>query len=68
MAGQPDGARLGLAVLRRAGVAAWMQACSSLCSPTSPPARANEPMPAAGGHADEVVAVLSAMALACTGG
>ena len=67
MAGQPDGFRLGLGVLVRGGVAAWMQACSSVRGGTTPPIRA-EPTSPGGGRADEVVAVLAAMAIACSGG
>ncbi len=58
--GQPGGARLGLAVLQREGVAAWMAAWSDLgavVAPESPP-----PSPTT---ADAVVAVLASMALAC---
>jgi hypothetical protein len=66
MAGEPDGCRLGLAVLLRSGVVSWMQAWPSLPSstPASIPAERATPF---GGQAGEVVAVLSAMALACVG-
>lgn len=68
LAGQADGFRLGLAVLRRNGVAAWMQTWAA--APIAP--RRCLPAPEAtadgGGRNDEVVAVLAAMALACAAG
>ncbi len=60
--GEPGGARLGLAVLQRQGVAAWMAAWSDLGAATPP----DQPPPS-GATADAVVAVLASMALACAG-
>ncbi len=60
--GEPGGARLGLAVLQRQGVAAWMAAWSDLPG-VAPP----ESPPPSGATADAVVAVLASMALACAG-
>jgi len=60
--GQPGGARLGLAVLQREGVAAWMAAWSDLGAVA--PAEAPPPSPTT---ADAVVGVLASMALACAG-
>lgn len=63
MDGDPAGCRLGLGVLERGGVAAWMRAWG-----TTAPEAAQRPVlsgiPAAG---DELVGVLATMALACLG-
>ena len=60
--GEPDGHRLGLAVLLRQGVAAWMQAWDGI-SPA--PARTPAPGPQPDGDVQTMVAVLASMALAC---
>lgn len=61
--GAPDGFRLGLAVLQRQGMAAWIGAWKEFGGVPVAPER---PAPAA--HAsDAVVAVLASMALACVG-
>jgi hypothetical protein len=65
LAGEPDGHRLGLALLERRGMAAWARAWQEAAPPPSPPAPpAVEPSPGAG----ELVAVLASMALACLAG
>lgn len=61
--GQADGWRLGLAVLQRQGVAAWIHAWDAV-APTPVPARST-PAPAG---SEQVVAVLASMALACAAG
>jgi hypothetical protein len=63
LGGDPNGWRLGLAVLERRGVVAWTRAWST----TAPaPVRAAPVAPAAVG--DELVGVLASMALACVSG
>jgi hypothetical protein len=64
LAGEPDGHRLGLALLERRGLVAWSRAWQQSAPPAPPAGRAVEP-PAG---ADELVGVLAAMALACIGG
>jgi len=59
--GELGGVRLGLAVLQRQGVAAWMAAWSDL--PVAP----SDQSPPGGATADALVAVLASMALACAG-
>jgi hypothetical protein len=61
--GEAAGWRLGLAVLVRQGVAAWLRVGDAI--PASPPTRPPEPGPAGG---DELVGVLATMALACLDG
>ncbi len=60
LCGEADGHRLGLSVVLRQGVTAWMQAAVSISA---------APMPAPGGRPEgdvgPVVAVLVSMALAC---
>lgn len=60
LVGEASGWRLGLAVLERQGVAAWLRAWQSV-APT-PLARPSTDVPAAG---DELVGALASMALAC---
>ncbi|HEX9546210.1 MAG TPA: hypothetical protein VF942_02685 [Acidimicrobiales bacterium] len=67
LGGQPDGLRLGLAVLQRQGLAAWLHAWDDLGAAETapkpqPPGAARTTMPS-----DEVVAVLASMTLACAG-
>ncbi len=60
--GAPDGFRLGLAVLQRQGMAAWIGAWKELVDAVPPQRPPND------AHAsDAVVAVLASMALACAG-
>ena len=59
--GEVSGWRLGLAVLVRQGVAAWLRAGD----PIPPPPRPPGPGPTCG---DELVGVLATMALACLDG
>jgi len=62
--GRPDGFRLGLGVLLRGGMAAWMHAWDGM----GPVARCAAPRPAGPPErAGEMVAVLAAMALARVG-
>ena len=65
LSGEPDGHRLGLALLERRGVAAWMRAWQ-----TTAPAPSSPPPAAVGAPAgtDEIVGVLASMALACLAG
>ena len=60
LVGETSGWRLGLAVLERQGVAAWLRAWRSI-APT-PLARPSTDVPVAG---DELVGALATMALAC---
>jgi hypothetical protein len=62
LGGETSGWRLGLAVVQRRGVAAWLRVGQAIApqSPTRPAADV-----AVGG--DELVGVLSTMALACIG-
>jgi len=62
MDGAPEGYRLGLAVLQREGMAAWIQAWKELPDVGGQP----RPVPAAT-TPDAVVAALASMALACAG-
>jgi len=64
LGGDASGWRLGLAVMQRQGVTAWLRAWQAI--PAAPPPRSA----AAGGPVvgDELVAVLASMALACVGG
>jgi hypothetical protein len=62
LVGAPDGFRLGLAVLQRQGMAAWIGAWEEIGG-APPPQR---PTQAAHGS-DAVVAVLASMALAVAG-
>lgn len=59
LAGESSGWRLGLAVLQRQGMVAWLRACNAL--PAAPPTRAT----AGVGVGDELVGVLATMAIAC---
>ncbi|MFN2506965.1 MAG: hypothetical protein ABR540_22595 [Acidimicrobiales bacterium] len=60
--GAPDGFRLGLAVLQRQGMAAWINAWKELAYAFPPQRPTND------AHgSDAVVAVLASMALACAG-
>jgi hypothetical protein len=63
---RPDGHRLGLGVLLGRGVASWMLTWRE-CAPTQ--LASASPLPAApvGEAGEEIVRVLAAMALACTG-
>jgi hypothetical protein len=61
--GECDGWRLGLAVLQRKGVAAWIHAWGDLAP--APARRASSPSPE---HCTELVAVLASMALGVAGG
>jgi hypothetical protein len=68
LGGEPDGFRLGLAVLQRQGLAGWLRAWGGIGTP------ADRPMPTApvvsntGVASDMVVAVLASMTLACATG
>jgi len=58
--GAPDGFRLGLAVLQRQGMAAWIGAWEEIGGAPQPQQRTQ-----AAHASDAVVAVLASMALAC---
>lgn len=62
--GELDGGRMGLALLQRRGVVAWMAAWQST-APCTRPARAVGEPPAG---SQEIVGVLASMALACIAG
>jgi hypothetical protein len=70
LAGQADGWRLGLGVLRGKGLAGWMRVASAAGPARARPGTATPPStsrrPPAGALAGEVVAVLAQMALAHT--
>ncbi len=61
LAGEGDGQRLGLAVLRRQGLAAWAHAWDAI-SPAPPP---SAPVPPPDSDVSAMVVVLVSMALAC---
>ena len=65
LGGEPDGFRLGLAVLQRQGLAGWLRAWGDLATPAGRPTPT--PPVAAGTSvaSDLVVAVLASMTLAC---
>ena len=68
LGGEPDGFRLGLAVLQRQGLAGWLRAWGDLGTTAQ---RANPTPPVAAGTSvtsDMVVAVLASMTLACAVG
>jgi hypothetical protein len=66
LGGEPDGHRLGLALLERRGVAAWTRAWpATAAAPAPPPARPAVEAPVGAG---ELVGVLASMALACLAG
>jgi hypothetical protein len=63
LSGEPDGFRLGLAVLQRQGLAGWLRAWGDLATPAERPAPT--PPVATSVASDLVVAVLASMTLAC---
>jgi hypothetical protein len=65
LSGEPDGYRLGLALLERRGVVGWSRAWQSVPASPPPVRAAMEPPTAACG---ELVGVLASMALACLAG
>jgi hypothetical protein len=66
LSGEPDGWRLGLALLERRGLAAWTRAWQDTAPlPAAAPARPAVEPPAGAG---ELVGVLASMALACLAG
>jgi hypothetical protein len=66
LGGEPDGHRLGLALLERRGVAAWTRVWPATAAAPAPPSArpALEPTP----ERRELVGVLASMALACLAG
>lgn len=68
LGGAPDAHRLGLAVLARQGLAAWMTVWSQTPTPATVPAtrrpQKDEPGDTPGSEDREIVRVLAAMALA----
>jgi hypothetical protein len=65
--GEPDGFRLGLAVLQRQGLAAWLRAWDDLGAVANPPTSTSPDVPTGPVASDMVVAVLASMTLACAG-
>lgn len=64
LGGQPDGFRLGLAILQRQGMSAWMRAWDDLGQPVGgTPVFPPPPSPPA--VSQSVVSVLASMTLAC---
>ncbi|GAC1376112.1 MAG: hypothetical protein NVSMB4_04730 [Acidimicrobiales bacterium] len=63
MGGEASGWRLGLAVMQRQGVTAWLRAWQTI--PPAPAPRSSVRSPVGD---DELVAVLATMALACVAG
>jgi hypothetical protein len=64
LGGEPDGGRLGLALLECRGVAAWARVWQQTAPSAAPARPALEPPAGAG----ELVGVLASMALACVAG
>jgi hypothetical protein len=67
LGGQPDGFRLGLAVLQRQGLAAWLRAWDDLGAVVTTSKSTPPEVSAASAASDKVVAVLASMTLACAG-
>jgi hypothetical protein len=65
LGGEHAGWRLGLAVVQRRGVAAWLRVGHAIPTPTPSPSPSGSRVPVGG---DELVGVLATMALACMGG
>jgi hypothetical protein len=63
--GETSGWRLGLAIVQRRGVAAWLRAAEAI-TVAAAPSRPTGEVPVADG--DELVGVLASMALACLRG
>jgi hypothetical protein len=63
MDGEASGWRLGLAVVQRQGVAAWLRIGQGVSAPLPTRSAANGPV-----ANDALVSVLTTMALACLGG
>jgi hypothetical protein len=68
LAGEPDGFRLGLAVLQRQGLAGWLRAWGDLAAPAERPTPTPAMAPRTSVASDLVVAVLASMTLACATG
>jgi hypothetical protein len=66
LGGEPDGWRLGLALLERGGIAAWTRAWQTTAP--APPPRPSGPAVEAPADAGELVGALASMALACLAG
>jgi hypothetical protein len=67
--GDAGGWRLGLAVVERRGVAAWLRVrAAAAVAPASGPAPARAGRPVLADTADEIVCVLAAMALGALAG
>lgn len=64
LCGDTDGWRLGLGVLQRRGVAAWLRAYQAAVPTVCPPRPTRAGAPIAGGVDAELVALLASMALA----
>jgi hypothetical protein len=67
LGGQPDGFRLGLAVLQRQGMIAWLRAWDDLDAVVVRPPSQSSAVPTASVVSESVVAVLASMTMACAG-
>ena len=67
LGGQPDGFRLGLAILQRQGMTAWLRAWDDLGAVVTPPKSQLPDVPTASAVPESVVAVLASMTLVCAG-
>jgi hypothetical protein len=68
LGGEPDGFRLGLAVLQRQGLAGWLRTWGELVTPAERPKSTVPVVSNTGVASDMVVAVLASMTLACATG
>ena len=68
LGGEPDGFRLGLAVLQRQGLTGWLRAWGDLDTPAGRPTSTPPVASNTGVASDMVVAVLASMTLACATG
>lgn len=66
LGGEPSGWRLGLALLERRGVAAWVRAWQTTVP--APPSQPSRPAVETAVGGEEIVGVLATMALACLAG
>lgn len=65
LCGEPGGFRLGLAVLQRQGMAAWLRAWDELGAVENPTPSSSPYLPTGSVASESLVAVLASMTLAC---